>query len=329
MIISAEELKNKIQINNEIKTKVKKDQDTINNIILWKDKRKLIIAWPCSMDFKESLIEYWKKLRQLQEKYDDKVFIVMRAYDSKPRTTVWRKWIIQWWEFWSEVDRNKWIEKSREIIKELVENWLAIANELLYPQLLEHLDDLVSYIAIWARNSEYQQHREIASSVNKAVWMKNPTSWDSKVSANNLIAARSSQSIFPIWNLEQNSRWNPYSHIILRWANIEWKSINNINDEFIDKINKNLEESWLQTNYIIDLNHDNSWKNAELQNENLKKSLSLKNKDKIVWYMIESYIYTWNQKWDPKNLWSIKKWMSLTDPCIDLNKLEDTIKLIN
>lgn len=325
MLITPEELKQEIKLSKEEIKQVINHQQQISNILNWKDSRKLIIAWPCSMDFKESIINYWQQLKILQKKYENKALFVMRTYDSKPRTTVWWKWMIQWWEFWSKANINEWLRNSRKIMKEIISLWLPVANELLYPWIYSYQNDILSYIAIGARSSEDQWHRELASAIETPVGVKNPTSWDTQITANSLIASRSEQPIFIPW-MPSYSQWNPNSHIILRWANFNWESYPNISDEFINRVNKILQEKWISTKYIIDLNHDNSWKNADLQIENMRISKKLKNFDKIAGFMVESYLFDGNQKADENNLESIEKWKSITDPCISIEKLEVLIK---
>ena len=324
-LISPKEAKEQIPINKETLEQVYNHQKQIRKIMNKEDPRKIIIAGPCSMDFEEQILEYWKKLKKIHDNLNNKFFIIMRAYDSKPRTTVGWKWIIQGWEYWSPVDINKWILTSRKIISKLTNIWLPVANEILYPYMLPYLDDLLSFVAIGARSWEDQSHRELASATEIPTWIKNPTSWDTIVTANNLIAARSKQPVFIPW-LSGFSRGNPNSCTILRWKNFEKESIQNIDDEFISKVDQNLDNKWLSTQYIIDLNHDNSGKNADLQEENLEKSVNLKNWDKIIGFMFESYLKDGNQTTPENQSHLAEKWKSLTDPCIWINKLQKILE---
>ena len=58
----------------------------------------------------------------------------------------------------------------------LAETGITTADEMLYPENLPLVDDLVSYIAIGARSVEDQQHRFVASGIDVPTGMKNPTS---------------------------------------------------------------------------------------------------------------------------------------------------------
>jgi 3-deoxy-7-phosphoheptulonate synthase len=40
---------------------------------------------------------------------------------------------------------------------------VPLADEMLHPQYLKHVEDTLSYIAVGARSTENQYHREVAS----------------------------------------------------------------------------------------------------------------------------------------------------------------------
>ena len=47
----------------------------------------LLVIGPCSADREDSVLDYIGRLRGVQEKVKDVIFIVPRIYTSKPRTT--------------------------------------------------------------------------------------------------------------------------------------------------------------------------------------------------------------------------------------------------
>ena len=55
-------------------------------IISGEDDRILLVMGPCSSDNEEAVLEYARRLAELQKKVADKIFIVMRVYTAKPRT---------------------------------------------------------------------------------------------------------------------------------------------------------------------------------------------------------------------------------------------------
>ena len=62
----------------------------------------------------------------------------------------------------------------------IVEAGLTTADEMLYPENLVFVDDLVSYHAVGARSVEDQQHRFVASGIDAPTGLKNPTSGNMK-----------------------------------------------------------------------------------------------------------------------------------------------------
>ena len=73
---------------------IKKSRNIISNIIHRKDPRLLVITGPCSIHDIDAAKEYALKLKELHEQCKDTLFIVMRVYFEKPRTTVGWKGLI-------------------------------------------------------------------------------------------------------------------------------------------------------------------------------------------------------------------------------------------
>lgn len=327
--IHLEEIKQKYSLSEKSIKNIWENTQKIKNIISGKDQRKLLIIWPCSVDYEESIIEYAEFLAKMREKYWDKIEIVMRYYTQKPRTTVGWKGIIQQW-IWEKVDYIKWLEHSRELAIKIIEKYnIPLATELLYPEFISLFDDIFSYLVVWARSTENQHHREVMSWINSAWAFKNPTSWDLEIMINSIIAA-SNPNYYTIWDTICDSDGNKYLSSILRW----WKKWPNyyINDllELYDLYQKT---NLINKSFIIDTNHDNSGKKYENQIEIVKNVLQSINElekewisidDIFKWFLVESYIYDWRQ--DYKEWENYIKWLSFTDPCIWLEKTEELVK---
>jgi len=319
-------LKKRIWLSKEILEKVKQDRETINNIISWKDSRKLLIIWPCSSDFPDSLVEYTTFLKEISDKVSDKIFIIMRFYTGKPRT-IW------WWKgLQNSIPGEKanirtWIETIRKIWRELLSIWLPLADEILHPQIAVYYEDLLSYASIGSRNTRNQFHREFVSGLDYSVWFKNSMDWDVKIALEWVIAS-SNESQYILWSHIYNTLWNKYSHWNLRWWSTWPNYFAKDMIEYIDyaKTNNN------STGFIIDCNHWNSWKDhleqINILEQVLTKELDIVSKkhsnakDLIKWFMVESYLKDWRQDLSE----NIEHWLSLTDSCI---WLDNTKKLIN
>lgn len=321
-LLTPEKLREKISLTNEAKEFIKKSRIELKNIFSWKDKRKILIIWPCSADYEESLYEYAEFLSELQKKVEDKIKIVMRFYTWKPRT-IWGWKGLQNSIPWEEPNLISWIENARKIAINIIEKYkLPLADELLHPQLINHIWDIYSYFAIWARSTENQYHREISSWIDFPIWMKNPTSWDISIMINT-IKAWENPSVYVIWNEIFETSWNAYCHWILRWwSNWPNYSLESIEESYLKMKKANVENFTI----IIDTNHDNSKKEYQKQQsilEEVMQSLEWKNelKDFLKWFMVESYLFDWRQDFSE----NIKKWLSLTDPCIWKEKTKDLV----
>ena len=330
-MITPKELKKKY--NAEIVSEhISDSRKIISNIINWEDDRLLVISWPCSIHNIEEWLEYAKKLAQLKEKFP-KLFIVMRTYFEKPRTTIWWEWLINDPKLDWSFDIDLWLEKARSFLFEVNKLWLATATEFLDPITAQYIADLVSWWAVWARNTENQNNRHMASGLSMSIWFKNATSWDINIAKDAIIASNNPHNFLWINNdgcvRKIKTKWNHDSHLILRW----WKSWPNYSEFHIEQSSKILEESWIETWIIVDASHANSEKNHKKQIIVCKDIANqLKNGNrKIVWIMLESNLAPWNQKFNPltddKN--NLIYWTSITDACEDLKGSEEIFELLN
>ena len=309
--------------------------ENLKDIISWKSDRKIWIVWPCSVDFEESILKYWEELSKIRDKHKNEIEIVMRFYTGKPRTVWGWKWV-QNSKPWEEPDIWKCLIESRKMAVKIIENfWMPIADEMLHPQLIKSFDDIYSYIAIWARSSENQSHREIASGLDMPIGFKNPTSWDLSVMINS-IKSWQTESFYTIWEDIYFSRGNNFSHWILRGSNFEWNIKINYDKKSLKKIFEKIKSMKIKNPwFIIDTNHDNSWKDPSRQlnimMETIKNLQSLEKSNKGILsmfkgFMTESYLYKWRQDYDKENL---IKWKSITDPCSSIEETREMAEYIS
>ncbi|MFV0558447.1 MAG: 3-deoxy-7-phosphoheptulonate synthase, partial [Enterococcus sp.] len=196
--------------------KAAKDEE-LKAIIEGRDTRFLLVIGPCSADNEEAVIEYAKRLAKLQEELNDKIFIVQRVYTNKPRTNGdGYKGLLHQQDPTGETNLVRGMIAVRRMHKRVItEAGLPTADEMLYPENLEFIEDLVSYHAVGARSVEDQQHRFVASGIDAPTGLKNPTSGNLKVMFNSLYAAQQKQEL--IFNgMEVVSDSNPLAHVILR-----------------------------------------------------------------------------------------------------------------
>jgi 3-deoxy-7-phosphoheptulonate synthase len=170
---------------------VQKRAEELKAIFDGRDDRLVLIIGPCSADNEDSVIDYISRLRKVQDKVEDKIFIVPRIYTNKPRTTGdGYKGLVHQPNPNEKPDLYKGIVALRSLhIRALNETGFSCADEMLYPENYRYISDILGYVAVGARSVENQQHRLVASGIDVPVGMKNPASGDISVMMNSITAA--------------------------------------------------------------------------------------------------------------------------------------------
>ena len=323
-----QEVKQMYPLSASAKETVESKRGELKKIFSGESDKFILVIGPCSADRDDSVLDYIGRLREVQEKVKDKIFIVPRIYTNKPRTTGdGYKGMLHQPDPNQKPDMFKGIVAIRELhMKAIEETGFACADEMLYPENYRYLDDLLGYVAIGARSVENQQHRLTASGIEVPVGMKNPTSGDISVMMNSITAAQHKHTfIYRGW--EVHSEGNPYAHAILRgYVNKHGQAIPNYHYEDIRNLFETYEKLGLENPaVIIDTNHSNSGKDPfqqiRISKEILMSKRYSKDIDKLVkGFMIESYIEDGNQK-----IGEGCYGKSITDACIGWDKTERLI----
>ena len=322
------EVKERFPLTKEMEEQKAKNDEEIRRIFSGESNKFLLVIGPCSADYKDAVLDYIHRLRVVQDKVQDKIFIVPRIYTNKPRTTGdGYKGMVHQPNPDKEPDMYEGIVAIRDIhMSALKETGFSCADEMLYPDNYRYLSDVLSYVAIGARSVENQQHRLAASGLEVPVGMKNPTSGDLSIMMNAITAAQHSHTfIYRGW--EVTSDGNPYAHAIMRgFVDRDGHSISNYHYEDLQKLSDLYASSGL-TNpaAIIDVNHANSGKKYLEQiriSKDILYSINHNNdiKKLVKGLMIESYIEDGSQKIG-ENIYG----KSITDPCLGWEKTEKLI----
>ncbi len=322
------EVKERFPLTPEMAEQKAKNDEEIRKVFSGESDKFLLVIGPCSADYKDAVLDYIHRLREVQEKVKDKIFIIPRIYTNKPRTTGdGYKGMVHQPNPDKEPDMYEGIVAIRDIhMSALKETGFSCADEMLYPDNYRYLSDVLSYVAIGARSVENQQHRLAASGLEVPVGMKNPTSGDLSIMMNAITAAQHSHTfIYRGW--EVTSDGNPYAHAIMRgFVDRDGHSISNYHYEDLQKLSDLYAASGL-TNpaAIIDVNHANSGKKYLEQiriTKDVLYSMAHNNdiKKLVKGLMIESYIEDGAQKIG-ENIYG----KSITDPCLGWEKTEKLI----
>lgn len=310
-----------------LELKERRDRE-IKDIFLGKDNRMLLLIGPCSADREDAVLDYMTRLRAVQEKVIDRIYIVPRLYTNKPRTVgKGYKGILHQPDPDKDSDLLKGILTVRHMNVRVIEaTGFSCADEMLYPDTFQFLSDLLSYVAVGARSVEDQLHRMTASGLGIPVGMKNPTSGNLTVMLNSIIAAQTRQE-FIYRNWEVQTSGNPFAHALLRgYENKFGRSIPNYHYEELQfLLSLYYEKNLSNPTCIVDCNHANSDKHYLEQIRISKDVLQSRRlsgdiRKFVKGLMIESYLEDGNQ-----NPHDHQYGKSITDPCLGWNKTEKLI----
>ncbi|MCI9518478.1 MAG: 3-deoxy-7-phosphoheptulonate synthase [Clostridia bacterium] len=327
-IITPEDVKKILPLSENGK-RVKSERDSLlKKIISGLDDRKVMIVGPCSADNEVAVLDYMSRLARISEQVKDKLFIVPRIYTNKPRTRGdGYKGIFHNPNPCKGTDIQEGIMAMRHMhIKSIEETGLSAADEMLYPENYDYLEDLLTYVAVGARSSENQQHRLVASGVDVPVGVKNPMFGSMSVLLNSIYAAQIPNE-FKYGKYQVKTAGNAYAHAVLRGGVDSFgNNIPNYHYEDVIKFYDMYKQQNLKNPaVIIDVNHSNSNKNPFEQIRIVKEIISNMNscdkfKELVKGFMVESYIEDGNQSPDGSVYGK-----SITDGCLGWDK---TRKLI-
>lgn len=301
-----------------IAAKAARDKE-VRDIITGASDKFLVVIGPCSADNEDSVLDYVSRLVPVQEQVKDKLVIIPRIYTNKPRTTgEGYKGMLHQPNPEKCPSMSEGLHAIRRLhMRVLMETGLSTADEMLYPDNVSYLDDIMSYIAVGARSVENQQHRLVSSGCHVPVGMKNPTSGDLSVMMNSVVAGQCDHD-FIMRDWEVKTGGNPLTHTILRGAvNKRGQCIPNYHFEDLMLLHRLYMERDLQNPAcVVDANHSNSNKQYKEQIRITKEVLHSRRHSAEIYslvkgVMIESYIEEGSQKVSDHTYGK-----SITDPCL-------------
>lgn len=297
---------------------VLKSREIIRNIIDGRDPRLFAVVGPCSIHDVEAAADYAERLRILAREVSDTIYLVMRVYFEKPRTTVGWKGLINDPNMDDSFQIEKGIRIARKLLLDLAESGLPAATEALDPVMPQYMGELISWTAIGARTTESQTHREMASGLSTPVGFKNGTDGSLQVAINALRSARQPHHFLGI-NQEGRTavfqtRGNAYGHIVLRGGG----GSPNYDAAHVAETGRALLDAGLPDRIVIDCSHANTNKNPAAQPQVVGDCVEqiVNGNRSIIGLMLESNIGAGNQP-IPADLADLKYGISVTDGCID------------
>lgn len=326
-LITPEKLKEALPLEGRALEVVRSGRQTIYDILDRKDPRLFVVVGPCSIHDVDAALDYAARLKKLADELQDTLFLVMRVYFEKPRTSVGWKGLINDPDMDDTFQIEKGLRTGRKLLLDISKIGLPTSTEALDPISPQYMQDLIAWSAIGARTTESQTHREMSSGLSSAVGFKNGTDGGLTVAVNAMQSVSHPHRFLGIDASGQVSvvttRGNPYGHVVLRGG----RGGPNYDSVHVAQAEKELEKGGVSTNIMIDCSHANSNKDPTVQSLVLKDVTNqiLEGNRSIVGLMLESNINFGNQK-IPSDLSQLEYGVSVTDACIDWQETERSLR---
>jgi 3-deoxy-7-phosphoheptulonate synthase len=321
-LISPNALKVEIPISDKAFQTVVSSRETIQAILNKEDHRLLVVLGPCSIHDEKAAIEYAERLNSIRQQVAETLFVVMRVYFEKPRTTVGWKGLINDPCLDGTCDIMGGLKKARQLLLDITEMGLPTATEMLEPITPQYIAGLVCWSAIGARTIESQTHREMASGLSMPIGFKNSTDGGLSTALNAMLAAGAPQDFLGI---DQDGRTsvvkttgNPWTHLVLRGG-----SRPNYDSVSISEAKSMLKAKGLSESIMVDCSHANSKKEFAAQAVVWKDVINqrLDGNHDIIGLMLESNLNEGSQKING-DLECLEYGVSVTDACISWETTE-------
>jgi len=322
-----DEVKAKLPLTEKAADAVVAGRRTIEAILDGRDPRLFAVVGPCSIHDPVAGLDYARRLRKLADELADTMFMVMRVYFEKPRTSVgWKGYINDpYMDDSFRVDEG--MERARRFLLDVAELGLPAATEALDPTAPQYLGDLIAWTAIGARTSESQTHREMSSGLSTPVGFKNGTDGDVETAVNAILSASHPHAFLGINGQGRTAvvrtRGNPYGHLVLRGGG----GRPNFDTVSISLAEQALAKAKLPQNVVVDCSHANSWKKPEMQPLVMRDVVHQirEGNRSVVGFMVESFIEAGNQP-IPEDLSKLKYGCSVTDGCVSWATTEEMLR---
>jgi 3-deoxy-7-phosphoheptulonate synthase len=299
----------------------------VANVITGRDPRLVIIAGPCSIHDTTAALEYAQRLKSLARRYANHLIVVMRSYFEKPRTSVGWKGLINDPDLDESYHINKGLRLARKLLLDVNDLGLPTASEFLDMQIPQHIADLTSWVAIGARTTESQVHRELASGLSMPVGFKNSTDGNVRTAVDAVLTARSphwfpsvtKQGVGAIFHTTGNDS----CHVILRGGT---RTGPNYDARHVSEIGALLAAKGLSEAVMIDCSHGNSLKDHRRQAEVAASICEQVGSGswQILGAMVESHLVEGRQDYVPGR--PAVYGQSITDACISLEQTDTLLE---
>ncbi|HSN90282.1 MAG TPA: 3-deoxy-7-phosphoheptulonate synthase [Anaeromyxobacteraceae bacterium] len=314
---SPDEVKARVPLTERAAETVVNGRRTLEAILDGRDPRVFVVVGPCSIHDPVAGLDYARRLRGLGDEIADTLYVVMRVYFEKPRTSVGWKGFINDPRMDDSFRIDEGMEKARRFLLDVNELGLPAGTEALDPIAPQYYGDLVTWTAIGARTSESQTHREMSSGLSTPVGFKNGTDGDVEAAVNATLSASRPHAFLGVNGQGRSAvvrtRGNRYGHVVLRGGG----GRPNYDTVSIALAEEALRKAGLPENVVVDCSHANSWKKHEFQPLVMRDVVHQirEGNRSIVGLMVESFLEAGNQP-IPEDRSKLRYGCSVTDACV-------------
>jgi 3-deoxy-7-phosphoheptulonate synthase len=325
-LVAPADLKGRLAVTKAVAHTVQTAREIVKQILAGEDKRLMVVVGPCSIHDRDACFEYAQRLQALSARVADRLFLVMRVYFEKPRTTVGWKGLINDPHLNDTFDIQNGLTMAREFLLDVAELGLPAATEMLEPITPQYISDLITVASIGARTTESPTHRQMASGLSMPVGYKNGTDGSLQVALDAMFAAQTPHSFLGIDGDGKtcivNTRGNPWGHLILRGG----RSGPNYDAEHLADAAARLKKMDLSPRLLVDCSHANSKKDYTRQGGVFTDVIEqrLAGNESITGLMLESHLNPGRQDLT-SDLTQLKRGVSITDACIGWEETESLI----
>lgn len=318
------QLKTQLPLDAALTEQVAAHRRAVRAILNGEDSRLLVVVGPCSIHDPQSALEYADRLADLAAEVSDQMLLVMRAYIEKPRTTVGWKGLAYDPQLNGSDDMAGGLTLSRQLMREMLRRGLPIATELLQPMAAGYFDDLLSWVAIGARTTESQIHREMASGLAMPVGFKNGTDGGVAVASDAMRSAAHPHRHFGVDRQGHpaiiETAGNPDTHIVLRGGH----SGPNYDRHSVATVRAGLEKNRIAPRIMVDCSHANSGKDPLRQPQVFNEVLAqrLEGDRSLIGMMLESHLFEGCQPLSEPLQYGV----SVTDACLGWDSTEQLLR---
>jgi len=326
-LLTPRALKQELPITETSNHAVFASRKAVTDILQQRDQRLLVVVGPCSIHDVGGALEYGRRLNDLRQGLAGAMEIVMRVYFEKPRTTIGWKGLINDPHLDGTYDIETGLKKARRLLLELTAMGLPTATEFLDPIIPQYIDDLVTWVAIGARTTESQTHREMASGLSMPVGFKNGTDGSLQIAVDAMVSARTPHNFLGIDQEGVTSiirtTGNPVGHVVLRGG----RSRTNYDAASLQEAKTKLVQSGLPPVLMVDCSHANSGKQHARQEEVWHSVIEQRaaGNRALIGAMVESYLKDGNQPF-PKPAAELAYGISITDACVGWDVTERMLR---